>query len=64
MFRHRTGVRKETTNEKPLDEFDKLIIQVAELTEVRAEEETADGEQEIESKKIDSRNEYMQDEAC
>lgn len=59
------GVTEKKKNKKPLDDSDNLNVQVAEQfnSEVRVEQETADGEKDIESKMIDPRNEYMQDEA-
>ncbi|KAL1499463.1 hypothetical protein AB1Y20_011667 [Prymnesium parvum] len=54
-----------TKDERPLGEFETLLIEVAELyNEVKAEKEKAESAKDADIKKTDSRNEFMQDAAC
>ncbi|KAL1523416.1 hypothetical protein AB1Y20_018356 [Prymnesium parvum] len=59
------GGTEGTKDERPLGEFETLLIEVAELyNEVKAEKEKAESEKDADIRKTDSRNEFMQDAAC
>ncbi|KAL1529663.1 hypothetical protein AB1Y20_000604 [Prymnesium parvum] len=59
------GTEGTMKDERPLGEFETLLIEVAELyNEVKAEKEKAESDKDADAKKTDSRNEFMQDAAC